>query len=259
MSAIHFDPWPDEVHQEEKQQNAILRACKWDCAPVPGSLDRENKCCEFHGDHGDYYVTLKSCNCGAFRQLRGRAPCKHIYRLAAELGLVDIQVQDGRSRRDISEGIFSLAPAAQEFLYHHMGWSRLIVVRTIEMDAISQELLTHGFFTEQLSSYTEFIKQTPDAKKVLDESGLPGFDNIRNDIRAYCKVLEQLEHDNPALLREKLLCIEATEATINAVNTIKKRFEKKFIPVGMETVSLYGETYETGRVLYEDRFDNEVI
>lgn len=42
----------------------------------------------FKGEHGEYTATLVSCPCGSF--IRDRLPCKHMYRLAHELGIYDL-------------------------------------------------------------------------------------------------------------------------------------------------------------------------
>jgi len=250
MDDIHFGEWDDEVHLEEKQKRSIERARKWDCAPVPGSLDKEDQRCVFHGDHGDYDVSLGRCNCGAFR---GKAPCKHIYRLAAELGLIDIQMQEGRGKRDLADGMFKLTPAAQAFLYHHVRYApRMLLVRTPELTEIALDLVTHGFFMEQVSEFALFAKKAEFEKADLIASGLPGFDGLRSDRRAYIKVIAQLEKDGPALLREKLLCLEATEATVNATNTIETRFRKKFKKLG-EVEDPYTGFFSP---VYEEHYDN---
>lgn len=62
----------------------IKSASEAKLTPVPGSLDVVNGTAVFKGNSGTYQVTLESCPCGDFR---GRhLPCKHMYRLAYELG-----------------------------------------------------------------------------------------------------------------------------------------------------------------------------
>lgn len=256
MRSISFGNWTDEVHEEEKQLRAIEKARKWDCAPAPDSLDRVNQKCEFHGDHGDYSVTLDSCDCGAFRQLRSRAPCKHIYRLAAELGLIDIQMQDGRSRRDVSDGMFSLSPESQKFLYENLRYNpSLVCIRTPELTAIAEDLISHGFFTEQLSGFAAFAKDAGFVKESMSSCGISEFEGLRNDKRVYFKALVKVEQDSIGLLLEKLIFLQATEAAVNALNTIEKRFRKKFKKIGVEEDEFTGFT----RIIYDEQFDNNPV
>lgn len=42
----------------------------------------------FKGEHGQYTTTLTGCSCGSF--IRDRLPCKHMYRLAYELGIYNL-------------------------------------------------------------------------------------------------------------------------------------------------------------------------
>lgn len=56
---------------------------------TPVLLDREKQCAEFLGSSGDIYETdLRRCSCSDFSfNLQGQKPCKHMIRLAMELGL----------------------------------------------------------------------------------------------------------------------------------------------------------------------------
>lgn len=51
--------------------------------PLPGTLDKENGSAVFSGRHGNYIATLSGCPCGS-----NPKPCKHMYRLAMELGIM---------------------------------------------------------------------------------------------------------------------------------------------------------------------------
>lgn len=54
-----------------------------DLTPLPGTLDKENGIAVFAGRHGNYTATLAGCPCGS-----NPKPCKHMYRLAMELGIM---------------------------------------------------------------------------------------------------------------------------------------------------------------------------
>lgn len=65
-----------------EQRQRIIAADK--CRILIGSIDGETKTATING----HYVTLEGCNCRdhIFR----KAPCKHMYRLASELGLINL-------------------------------------------------------------------------------------------------------------------------------------------------------------------------
>lgn len=65
----------------------IKSASEAKLTPLPGSLDVVKQSAQFKGS-SQYTVTLDSCPCGDFR--RRKLPCKHMYRLAHELGIFSI-------------------------------------------------------------------------------------------------------------------------------------------------------------------------
>lgn len=66
---------PDQIKRLEKAKTAA-------CTPL--SVSVEECCGVFSGSHGTYDTYLDSCTCIDF--VRRKLPCKHIYRLAIELG-----------------------------------------------------------------------------------------------------------------------------------------------------------------------------
>lgn len=83
---MHFADWDDSIHLDENQQKRIKSAAKADLTPI--DIDKIHECGTFGGRHGTYHTTLQQCDCYDF-STRG-IPCKHMYRLAYELGLIRI-------------------------------------------------------------------------------------------------------------------------------------------------------------------------
>lgn len=55
----------------------------------PLTLNRDNKTATFRGSNGETYITtLHKCSCADFHIMK--APCKHMFRLAHELGMYDL-------------------------------------------------------------------------------------------------------------------------------------------------------------------------
>lgn len=80
----------EDVAQDtsENRIKKMKKAASADLTPVPGSLSVDNQSATFRGNHGTYEVTLDSCPCGSF--IREHLPCKHMYRLAHELGVIHL-------------------------------------------------------------------------------------------------------------------------------------------------------------------------
>ena len=58
---------------------------------TPVRVDKESLVGYFQGRRGRYKTTLESCQCGDF--LHGGGKCKHILRLAMELGVLDVKFE----------------------------------------------------------------------------------------------------------------------------------------------------------------------
>lgn len=85
-------------HPEQKKRIASARSAK----TTPDSIDTEHKTGIFPGSGKQPYITtLSSCTCVDF--VRRKLPCKHIYRLAIELGEMDLTADVGTNRnRELS-------------------------------------------------------------------------------------------------------------------------------------------------------------
>ena len=78
-----FSKWPDRLHEETDQQKRIKSAK--DAKLTPLFVDSRSFTGHFSGSSGTYTTTLDDCQCGDF--IRRKKPCKHIYRLAMEMGV----------------------------------------------------------------------------------------------------------------------------------------------------------------------------
>lgn len=96
MSVIPaFGLWTEQDHLGGKQERSIESAQKAETTPI--TVDRKAKTAVFFGSGKDPYNTsLSFCNCSGFA--RTKAPCKHIYRLAMELGIIDLPFKTGMSK-----------------------------------------------------------------------------------------------------------------------------------------------------------------
>lgn len=82
--------WPDwepSIHADEAQISRQGRAMTY---PFSFDIDKESQTARFSStsDLPYYDTSLNKCNCGDFETRK--LPCKHIYRLAVELGIIEI-------------------------------------------------------------------------------------------------------------------------------------------------------------------------
>ena len=98
---IGVNDTPDQIKRLESAKKAA-------CTPLSISVDE--RCGVFSGSHGTYNTTLDSCPCVDF--IRRKLPCKHIYRLAIELGeLQEAAVSDVRQVKRKTPAGYSLPDA----------------------------------------------------------------------------------------------------------------------------------------------------
>jgi len=84
--------WPDEMHYEFDQISRIAGAQSSEMDKEVIEVNKEEQVITVKGSGKDPYVaTLEDCTCQDFI-IRGRKtrPCKHIYRLALELGVLEL-------------------------------------------------------------------------------------------------------------------------------------------------------------------------
>lgn len=80
-----WSKWND-IHILTEQQKRQERAKEKTMTPI--SIDTENSTGIFKGSSGQYKTSLSECSCRDF--ILRRFPCKHMYRLAYELGLFEL-------------------------------------------------------------------------------------------------------------------------------------------------------------------------
>lgn len=87
-----FGKW-NGINGGKEQLARFKRACLAENTPV--EIIPEEARGVFSGAHGIYNTTLEDCTCVDFQ--RRNLPCKHIYRLAIELGLLEGDMQTDKS------------------------------------------------------------------------------------------------------------------------------------------------------------------
>lgn len=153
---MDFGKWID-VNDSPDQIKRLTSAKKSACTPL--SVSREDGTGIFSGSHGTYTTTLESCTCVDFA--RRKLPCKHMFRLAIELGFVDEPVASdvrdvkkptppGLSLRDAVAVVESLPDASQVVLMNALRnklYRKRDKYKQKKLDGIA-ELLASGLATD---------------------------------------------------------------------------------------------------------------
>lgn len=151
MAENSFQIWDDVIHTMPDQMKRIASAKK--AATSPNSIDKENKTGVFEGSGKEpYHVTLESCTCGDFK--RRKLPCKHMYRLAMELGEFGGDFTEGTNKNVVSHGqikfeeavdeIEKLPEAAQRDLQHVFSGIQARSMSTPAKLTMCQKPLSHA-------------------------------------------------------------------------------------------------------------------
>lgn len=80
-----FGNWDKSIHDDTNQSKRLETAKKASCTPL--NIDGEEG--HFLGSSGNHTTSLIKCSCIDFN--RRKKPCKHMYRLAMELGYIDCE------------------------------------------------------------------------------------------------------------------------------------------------------------------------
>lgn len=170
MSNASWDKWSG-THNSPDQQKRIASAKKSACTPV--SLDQEACTGTFKGSSGTHTTALDHCSCVDFN--RRRLPCKHMYRLAMELGVFQTEFESDKTA--IVEPKHSIR---RERLAETIK-----VVETLTDD--QQQLLLEIVRSVNSKSPTICCKSTPDLFVLLDCNLIELIQDFRTCLAKYKK------------------------------------------------------------------------
>lgn len=106
-----FGEWSEDVHISDEQKKRIISARS--SKTTPSFIDKQSQTGIFPGSGSvPYKTTLEYCTCIDFS--RRKLPCKHIYRLAIEIGLLPEEAKSGINKNTLASSQISLADAVAE-------------------------------------------------------------------------------------------------------------------------------------------------
>lgn len=158
--------WDPSIHESDYAKKRITSAKSAKLTPV--KIDPTDCYGYFQGAHGRYETWLDSCPCGDF--IRSKLPCKHIYRLAIELGILDETVSTDQNaipelninKVSLSETldiVETLSTEAQhELLNIAYSTTSKNPYEQIDADKIAEELLESGIISDDGTGINETVK-----------------------------------------------------------------------------------------------------
>lgn len=192
-----YEIWKKDLHEatDQKKRLASAKSTK----TTPDEINREEQTGIFPGSGKIPYVTsLVSCTCGDFT--RRHLPCKHIYRLAIELDLLNETAEYGVNKnileanqipwKDAVAELENMTEASQltiqRFLYQEINKETEFAAT---VDSFGEELLK-STLVEQIDAPLTALQayQRKDITAALDEHGITGFKrnlSVRN-LAAWC-------------------------------------------------------------------------
>lgn len=209
MKTIHFGTWDDSIHSEPDQVKRIESAKKAACTPI--SIDKETLSGKFQGSSGSYDTTLDKCRCVDFS--RRKEPCKHMYRLAMELGFIECQYKTDSSQiavpkkkgiklEDAAEIIDKLPVPSQELLLgiiYDMKYAKLekssvplnsslehLINAGIVIIDYDEKYLLHAYRRNELNARIDTLNIKYKKNMKLEDLIVWCLDNIKDEIKNIC-------------------------------------------------------------------------
>lgn len=174
--------WAPETHNTEYASKRIKSAQSAKLTPV--KIDDVDLYGYFQGSHGRYETFLDYCPCGDFH--RSKLPCKHIYRLAIELGVLNINAVHNDNAIPVPKGervtldetidiIEGLSETAQHTLYNIAKCSTSSEPSyLISLCTEIEELLNSGIIVNMApEEYVINFGNKGDIIAFLDSEGIP--------------------------------------------------------------------------------------
>lgn len=159
------------IHNQPEQQKRQKSAESTKCTPL--FVDEINGTAKLQGSSRHHTVTLNSCSCIDFN--RRHLPCKHMYRLAMELGLFqgNFQTNIKDVQRTKSKSGIKIADAVK-------------VIETLTSN--EQALLLNILYTMKFTNHSEYAavyKSDSYLKKLLEEHIIEETNNYDTILNSY--------------------------------------------------------------------------
>lgn len=223
---MNFGNWNETIHNDAEQIKRFEKSKKSDVKPL--SVDKDAQTCLIQGSGKEpYYVTLNSCTCSDFT--RRKLPCKHIYRLANELGLGSDNYMSGINKKELDNLMFSMPIDVQELLYD-MCKSGDDTKFLFKKELNTLPLVINGFCIESTDEFYSAAEKTYCAKlrELIAESGLDNLPKPKAQYKTLLSWFKQAEQEQLDKMQNAFTALELTPEAVDLRHTISRRFEKRF-------------------------------
>lgn len=211
-----FGPWTEHpADTDEEKRFASAQQSK----TSPLSVDKERETGVFYGSGKEPYQTsLASCTCNDF--VKRKKPCKHIFRLAMELGIIPLDYKTGRSSGERNEAQISfedsialveqLSEAAQKHIENMLYYTservddRQRAVTCYDLD-VSEELRTSPLIHENPYPLAEVLSDLSKPNLLILLDAICREDKPRRSA-AKAKIVEWIAENVPMLANELPPC-----------------------------------------------------
>ena len=229
-----FANWDSELHGDVEQLRRITSAKM--AKTTPQSIDKENQTAFFPSSgETPYFTTLENCTCIDFA--RRELPCKHIYRLAMELGIIEETAIKGINKNTIQtsqiteeEAIMEIEKFPQDIQIFIMKLMPLLNVDYpvgLYLDKNLQQILSCPLFIFKPAPPSDIIKDMRKKDNIyfLDQLCVqPGEKLKKDDLITWClKHIPTLSDKLP----EKVY-VYCNPLFSKNIKKIKHHFEDKF-------------------------------
>lgn len=157
--------WDSSIHESDYAAKRIKSAKSAKLTPI--KIDTDDCYGYFQGSHGRYETWLDLCPCGDF--IRSKLPCKHIYRLAIELGIMNEEaatdqnaIPEVNARKiSLSETLDIVETLSKEA--QHVLWNIASSTTSnnpfehIDADEIAEELIKSGIISDDGTGINETV------------------------------------------------------------------------------------------------------
>ena len=192
-----FGPWDASIHALPEQIRKIDRARKAETSP--SSTDPSTFTGVFPSSgQNPYYTSLDSCTCPNFR-INKLFPCKHMYRLAMELGLFDGSFEHGANKNTyppIQDVVATLENYSDDVQLLILNVIRGIIAKNPLVECYVTEnvlpILSFPYLQFKPSSISSIMAdyRKTDIVAILDQqNALPEQKMLKADLIRYCETL----------------------------------------------------------------------
>lgn len=148
-----WEDWGNHIHQQQEQIKRQIRGALEGTRPV--SVNRTAMTAQFSGTESIHTTGLTQCSCADYRNRK--LPCKHMYRLASELGMH--QLMTGISYSEIDNELLKDMRKLKDQLHRNPDNANMVDVSKQSQRNLGQHLAQCVEITKDSIGVTLFVRK----------------------------------------------------------------------------------------------------